>query len=995
MIDKNLIWRALGDFFDIFPSEDRVYWDAFWDSYANIVSDLWGLAFQYDKDKDLFATTATRERREVLIKFSGLSEAPRATFRISDLRKQSDVWVLTGSVPERTIKVDVLPDAGTIEIGSEFLTYLRRDLEADSLGFVTRAAFTLDGEPRHVYGDSPDFNDDFVDDTIELQCRVLCPRFSMVLDAVGSGAVDPSGSLDIGDERIEYSDVTVVDDRYVFTLTSALGYDYVAGSPVTVHRLVPGRWNLTGTGMAVGRGSLTLATDSGQWVEAQDSLTLRDNVDFDISLTLTPTLWPSVVANEKRAVMRLALGPQVYDLGLMSDVTGHKIVAGPQTIDIPLVARQYEFRIQRLGNVAKFAYRRTDDADFTVAATIQATGHRATLVLRVDDAQGSGTTSRVSFDALRRWAGEVVQAPRRLAELFVAGPKYPYTYDIDQRITSAPELRDRPIPRSESLTILTSDDSIIQAQGQGTDFVAQGIPSSGVLTISGHQVLYDRVTRTGDTFSFQYRGPLDPDISPPAPGTQITASTRVLDGGYTFDGLGHISFALIPTRDRMWAPVAQVDDRHVQNEYGILTGLDAEVSTDAYLARVQGTWFALMSGPAYGNIVSGLQLAMGLPSAKIKGTVTRMAEEHDALGKLTRKWLVIRGQSEVIEHDLDPGLWPSIDWTVKLGDAIERFQPLTNGVQVWDEISDPLWYQRFTGVSELERFNTLGVYVAVEAINRDSDINAALNFAMRIKPTYVKLILRYLLTSGDEEVEARDDVSLAIRPWACDNSLEFDSGELPDDPDQIYRLGSGHKLGQGLHLGGKGIWHHQTLGDYSRQGPWSGGSIAADVFTGHGGFASPESAGADGTWDGFIFTSPSATFVTGTELTRYLIVDGSRLAITEIMDAHTVVVDAESVPAQENVQWSLWRLGFHDLDVGKDIRVGPDDYKIVELLSQDQVRVLANAQGQDLVWELRDYEKLGLGHRLGTWRAYRCHPGAGHSRDDVDAQQVVTVDAGA
>ena len=127
VLNTDPIWLALGDFYNLFPEEERVYWTTFWETYGDIIADLWGYAFQVDRAKSLYATTPTFERRDVLVRFSNLVQGVNAQFRISSLKREaSGLWKLRGFVPKdlRTFRSRDLPAQGLIRIGVDLIPYL-------------------------------------------------------------------------------------------------------------------------------------------------------------------------------------------------------------------------------------------------------------------------------------------------------------------------------------------------------------------------------------------------------------------------------------------------------------------------------------------------------------------------------------------------------------------------------------------------------------------------------------------------------------------------------------------------------------------------------------------------------------------------------------------------------------------------------------------------------------------------------------------------------
>ncbi len=1065
LIDTNPIWLALGDFYRLFPDDERVYWDTFWQAYSDIVADLWGYAFQVDRAKSLFSTTPTFERREVLVQLSNLTEGVNAQFRISSLKQDGGGrWILRGFVPRdaRTFQAADLPGRGVIRIGVDVIPY--SEVNTTTVvggvydGFVREATFVLASTPPHDYGDNPDFNDDFANQQQFLKFRIDQVAGDTIVDAVlldptDNVVVNPTGLLTLGvpgvnAEIVEYTSVSIIADRYVFTLAPTyqapatnpqeLDYAHFVDELITVSRRDPDSWLQTvfGNTRWVGNGSARVSIDDSPAAGPARGVLigqygLQANVDFDVSVTVSLENWadPVPLTTYKRAYARIKIGAQSYAVGVEKALDGggnviNSTIAGVEgSEDVAVLATEptaFEARFKRVGGALEIQYRDLDSDQFQVLARANVSGARASLDLVVDD-PNSDSASRVSFDEVIRRAGGVI-GNTRLEEFFTTTEEFPYTYDIDQNLTFASELRDRPRTRVEFLTTIEAiddeDAGIIRAEPDANaDYEPNGVPDGGVVSLSGIRIVYDSFERDGDVYEFSVRGKIDPNILPVAAGTTFTVETTVLlpDVGFQLSGDGQISLAELPTRDRMWAPVAYVDEKHVQASYGVLTDLDADISTQSYLNRVQGTWFALMSGPSIRNMSSGLQLAMGLPVALVTGTVSSIDTVYDNLGRISRYYLTVLSEEGAVEHDLNPDLLPFIDFTVIIGQKVDQFQPLTNGIEVLDIVADNDWYLRFPGVSDIERFNSFGVFVDIEALNAEASVNDAVRFALRIKPTYTKMFMRFLLTSGNEDLsqDLDEDLFAAEVPFICED-ITFPDGDPPADPFATLRLGEGHKLGQAKKLGPFGYWRTQTLGIYAVQGIFKDALdivAGSDVVTAAGGFSGVEvEAAADGVsvQGNNIFTTSGAHVFTAGDVGKTIVIldsleplDNVAAEIVEFLNgsqvrlSHTFFADAPAL------DWRLRSNIFTSDDLGKNVHVinatdpaDNGDHKIVEIVADNQVRVLhtfANTE-TDLDWELRDYHQLDDNLTLGIYDSYVCGVGSENTPDElVDSEQIVNV----
>lgn len=841
-LDTDRIWRSLGTFWDLFPQEERIYLTTFWEAYADIVADLWGLAFQVDRSKSIFSTTATFERRNVLVQFSGLQQQPSFEFALSSVQTTpTGAIVVRGFVPRerRTIKAADIPAQGLIRIGSDTLRYIFVNVisfEGGPFdGYVREATFTLaDATIPHDYRDSVDMNDSFFKTEVELAFRVDQVPTQGFVDATSNGValdLNPTGRIKFGTpglnfEEVQYQSLTVVGDRYVFSLPVTWGpaqsapvellFAHPLGEQILASVLSPSRWAISASGPARVYGDdaavFVIDHEPGALGAAAAAMTsqiqVRENSNFDLAVSLFTDNWPSVASSERRAGVRLQIGATTYTLHLSETSAGFAFVGGtedaPEEVLGDTAPSQVELRLARTGATLELSVRTSEATDFTLIASVTATGERAVMSLFAED-DGSDTPARVRFDEVVRRLGEAAGSTR-LESSFIVDDLFPYRYTTDVQLASATALRDRPRLRSENLitveAVEETDAQYIRAIGSGDEFESEGVPVAGEIVIDDVVVVYDEVTRDGVTLEFKVRGKLDPDLLPIAAGTSFRARTRELVNKdlFKFPAPGQMWLRDLPTRDRMWAPVAQEDQRHVQRMYGPLVGLDAEASSDAYLRRVQGAWYALMSGPAIENIRIGVHLTMGLPVAQVTGVVQSTSVKRNVLGEIEERTMIILGNDGAVTHRLNPTI-QGIDWIFEPGERVERFTPLTQGVEVFDAIRQDDWPVLF-GLDETspERYNAFGVLVDMDVLNADTSLDDAIRFALRIKPTWAKMYFHLLLTAGNETINIEDDMLFASLMLGCED-LSFPEGDGPPPEQDYLRMGDGHRMGQGKRMG--------------------------------------------------------------------------------------------------------------------------------------------------------------------------------------------------
>lgn len=840
-LDTDRIFRALGSMFTaMFTAEDRLVLRSYWEAWADLTADLWGLAFQVDQTKSVFSTSATVERRNVLVQLSRPTVIPGQAFALASVHTEpvGNTTSLRGFVPrdQRTFRARDIPAQGLIRIGVDTLPYVAANVivvDAGAMaGYVQEATFTLDASTLpHDYADTIDLNDSFFRQELQLAFRVPQVPGQTFVDSTGLGLapdLNSTGRLRFGTaginlEEHQYQSLSVVGDRYVFTLPatwspgqsgpSALSFSHPEDEVINVSVLSPSRWVITTSGSARVYGddaAVMVVDDSPGAIGASQAalaseLELQENTDFDVAINLFPELWPTVAASERRAGVRLDVGGQVLGLYLRQTASALAYVANGQVLAITARPDQVELRLSRQANVLELTVREPGDGEPKLVASVAVSGARARLTLFLAD-DGTDTAARVRFDEVVRRLGQAAGS-QRLESTFVVDERFPYRYATDVQLTSAVSLADDPKPRAQDLVTvaeITADgfDGVVMAMGAGDDFEAMGVPAAGELALADKVMVYDSFTRDGPVFHFAVRGAVDPDLLPLAAGAVAVARTRALgtDTGFRVPAPGELWLRDAPTRLRLWAPVAQEDQRFVQRLWAPLVGLTAEASSEALARRVQGAWYALMAGPAIENVRIGVHLAVGLPAAKVAGVVQRIFTRQDTLGRVVERGMVILGDNGAsVTHTLDARV-QGVDWAFAPGQAVERFAPLTTGVAVYDALVQDDWPVRF-GLDPLspERYNAFGVMVDLGVLNGDTSLDDAIRFALRIKPTWAKMFFHLLLTAGNEHLVVEDDGMFAVVANFCED-ISFDEGAPPLEPQPSLRMGEGHKMGQGLHM---------------------------------------------------------------------------------------------------------------------------------------------------------------------------------------------------
>lgn len=152
-----------------------------------------------------------------------------------------------------------------------------------------------------------------------------------------------------------------------------------------------------------------------------------------------------------------------------------------------------------------------------------------------------------------------------------------------------------------------------------------------------------------------------------------------------------ISFLVKPA-EVLWAKNTYLNYETPYNNFGYLLDYYS-MNDEKYANSLRGLWFAFWTGPTPENIRRSLYLLFGLPTSSNDGTITNVTATE-----ITATY--VNGQTETWE--IPTGLAA----IVAVGDTIDRFQPLVEGIDVFDKISSPGFIEREIGRAGVQRFLT-------------------------------------------------------------------------------------------------------------------------------------------------------------------------------------------------------------------------------------------------------------------------------------------------
>jgi hypothetical protein len=273
-----------------------------------------------------------------------------------------------------------------------------------------------------------------------------------------------------------------------------------------------------------------------------------------------------------------------------------------------------------------------------------------------------------------------------------------------------------------------------------------------------------------------------------------------------------------PSPESLWAECVMLDNTQtIEDNFGKLVRLLADDLTERqtsapYLSAVKGLFFAYTNGPKVANVRLGLQILLGLPFADERGKILERVDEFStdtrgaSLGRLLVEDIndagVLQGIRRLYFYPTSVGLEenPSTGQLYAVGDIIERFAPISKGIEVQDYITDPLWWERSLSGLEILKFFTFKAIIDGDVFNSD-DVIFAVEFLKTIKPAYTKIITTALLRLEDD-VEIEDEVGGSIIAKFYDNDWGLEA---------TNRLDDGNQQGVYLNHGSSKPWATRTV----------------------------------------------------------------------------------------------------------------------------------------------------------------------------------------
>lgn len=237
------------------------------------------------------------------------------------------------------------------------------------------------------------------------------------------------------------------------------------------------------------------------------------------------------------------------------------------------------------------------------------------------------------------------------------------------------------------------------------------------------------------------------------------------------EATGIISFRELPL-ENLWAKRTQLNDEAAWNNFGFLMGIYEENSR-GYLRIVQGLWYAFWTGPRPENIKRAIYLLFGLPVALEVATVSEVTTTQirtTSVDGIDRIFLIPSGLEAIVE----------------VGQSVDRFQPLVNGIEVFDKINRPGFIKDEVGRAGIQRFlldgasrgpgdtdetkalrmleeHTFLPQISVDAfISPDINLGNVKSFLESIKPLNKAFLFQVIVGDFEDDLPMGDRYSSAV-----------------------------------------------------------------------------------------------------------------------------------------------------------------------------------------------------------------------------------------
>ena len=252
----------------------------------------------------------------------------------------------------------------------------------------------------------------------------------------------------------------------------------------------------------------------------------------------------------------------------------------------------------------------------------------------------------------------------------------------------------------------------------------------------------------------------------------------------------------------LWFADAHLDERLISSYFGNLIGLSPENSTERFANFVYGLYYVYVQGPTLDTLRKGLNLALGIPLARLTETVIDIRTYLQ-----TDQFIVVTDQNQYL---IPFGLQPR----VAVGDVLNVGDEIASWVELKDYTNDGDWWVNLyipsnlvptqppgqntryaTPGSELDfvmrnylKTHTFLVNINVTTFKNNQQFTELFNIIRRAKPAYTQPIYVWTVKS-DEQVPLEDTFTVDLT-----SHYEEDIG---GSYRYMRRNSSGHRLLRG------------------------------------------------------------------------------------------------------------------------------------------------------------------------------------------------------
>jgi hypothetical protein len=391
----------------------------------------------------------------------------------------------------------------------------------------------------------------------------------------------------------------------------------------------------------------------------------------------------------------------------------------------------------------------------------------------------------------------------------------------------------------------------------------------------------------------------------------------------------------------LWAEYAGFDEGQIADNFGRNVNL-VEVSSDDYKSKVRGLYYAYFQGPTPYAIEIGVHILVGLPIADKAGEVESIDPTYSGL----------LGRIRVAGRDY---LYPlAVGTTLSVGDEVEAFEPLSEGVEVLDYKNSPTWWIYQSSFNEIEKYNTFAVRLNLDAFEVSS-LTLAAEFVEEIRPPRKKARF-FAFKALEDDFEVDDEFSMVVQlilfDVPCDQVIvRYDSKDFEgDEHDWRYSQGddaspdwdetSAAMRGTATELDGVATFNSGSTAVNGSGTAWSTDLTASDYIAiglYRTGSAGQTIAGSN------LFKDETAGAFSGVEAGDRITVTGEGTGeVQSVTDDNNIILDFPMSATATGVAWeTIGRFKYwegiasitddDDMDTDANFPWATDTYKIAKL----------------------------------------------------------------